>query len=76
MAAREGVGAARQRRLHIFESPATDGRFCSLVRGISREINRKRVTSVEVNSNQTLVKTHEASWGYMVKPHGSLVSVS
>ncbi len=56
MAAREGVGAALTRRLHIFESPAMDRRFCSLVRRISREINCKRVTSVEVNSNQTVLK--------------------
>ncbi len=52
MAAREGVGAALTRRLRIFEESATDGGVLTLlfVRGISREINRKRVTSVEVNS--------------------------
>ena len=47
------------------------------VRGNSRWIHRKRVTSVEVKSNQTVQRNVcEASWGYMVKPHGSLVSVS
>ena len=49
------------------------------VSGNSRWIHRKRVTSVEVNSNSNLGISQghvEASWGYMVKPHGSLVSVS
>ena len=51
MAAREGVGAALERRLRILEESAMDGGMLTLlfVRGISREINRKRVTSVEVN---------------------------
>ena len=55
MAAREGVGAALTRRLRIFEESAMDGGVLTLllVRGISREIKHKRVTSVEVNSNQT-----------------------
>jgi hypothetical protein len=39
-------------------------------------IGCKRVTSVEVNSNRDVALRNEASWGYMVKPHGSLVSVS
>ena len=79
------------------EESAMDGGFLTLllVRRISRDINRKRVTSVKVNSNQTSfgnrsfeessdggwdfrrgICTYEATWGYMVKPHGSLVSVS
>ncbi len=51
MAAREGVGAAQVRRLRISEESAMDGGVLTLlfVRRISREINRKRVTSVEVN---------------------------
>ena len=55
MAAREGVGAALGAGSAFLEESAMDGGVLTLlfVRGISREINRKRVTSVEVNSNQT-----------------------
>ena len=36
----------------------------------------ERVTGVRVHRCVGEVKDGEASWGYMVKPHGSLVRVS
>ena len=77
MAAREGVGAALTRRLHILLETSDQIPLTRFFRERDLTwINRKRVTSVEVNSNIETSLRNEASWGYMVKPHGSLVSVS
>ena len=57
MAAREGVGAALTRRLHILLE--TSGHISLTRRFRERDltwINRKRVTSVEVNSNRDVAK--------------------